>query len=248
MIHYIYIVTCRVNGKQYIGKTARPKQRLVEHRYAVGRTFLAKAFRAHGKDAFIMEMIACSLDNDAASEAERALIIQYGTKAPGGYNLTDGGEGKAGAIISAETRAKMSATHKGKKITPAQREHFMKIRHLSGTPEALAKISAALKGRKFTPEWRAKISASFSEWVADNPEWRAEKGRQTGDLMRGGKQTPEQIAARKASRQATIECTRAAGTFAASPEVRAKRAARMRGIRLEQRHVDALISDQARCL
>lgn len=65
---------------------------------------------------------------------------------------------KIGHIVSAETRAKISATKKGHKV--------------NYTPEWRANMSAALKGRIFTPETRAKIGAANKLRII-TPETRA---------------------------------------------------------------------------
>ena len=60
-------------------------------------------------------------------------------------NKTDGGEGPSGAVRTAETRAKVSAAHKG-------------LRH---TAEAIAKMIKSRTGSKRSEETKARMSASF---------------------------------------------------------------------------------------
>jgi hypothetical protein len=99
-------------------------------------------------------------------------------------NLTDGGEGKSGAILSPEIRAKigasnanpspetiakmsaaqckrspetlakMSASHMGHKASPETTAKLMGRKH---SPETIAKIRATKTGCKLSPEHRAKL-------------------------------------------------------------------------------------------
>jgi hypothetical protein len=64
---------------------------------------------------------------------------------------------------TAESKAKMSASQKGKVRTPEQRRHLSEInlgkeRNFSETHRS--KLSEAGKGRQFTDEWKAKLSAA----------------------------------------------------------------------------------------
>lgn len=59
---------------------------------------------------------------------------------------------------TAEQRAIISNTHKGKTISPEHRAIVGKVTaERNKTPEMRAKVSAALKGRVFTPEWKEKL-------------------------------------------------------------------------------------------
>lgn len=71
---------------------------------------------------------------------------------------------RKGHKLSAETRAKMSAAHRGKTFTQEHRDRIAaaKTGQLN-TPETRAKISAALTGKKrgpLSPEHRARIGAA----------------------------------------------------------------------------------------
>jgi len=66
--------------------------------------------------------------------------------------------------ITPETRAKISATLRGRKLGPHSPEHRAKLsaslRGHEVSPETRAKLSAANRGRKHTPESLAKMSAA----------------------------------------------------------------------------------------
>jgi hypothetical protein len=95
-----------------------------------------------------------------------------------------------GFIVSAETRAKLSAAHLGKKREPFSPEHGAKIaaamRGRALSPEHRAKISAAHLGKTISPETRAKLSAAL-RGRKRSPETCARMSA----AHRGRKQSPE---------------------------------------------------------
>ncbi len=128
----------------------------------------------HGRT---VEIYKDDLDEVDAFRLEAELISKYGRAAL--CNLTAGGEG--GVNPSAETRAKMSASRKGKPFSESHLANMKNARALVKiSDETKAKISATLmgrvgkkhseaskallskklKGKVFTPEHCAKISAS----------------------------------------------------------------------------------------
>lgn len=101
-------------------------------------------------------------------------------------NLTAGGEGALGRVASKETRAKLSASlrgkprspeaakasadgHRGKPLKP---EHLAKLRGRKQAPEHVAKRAAARRGRACAPETKAKIAAALTG-KTHTPEARA---------------------------------------------------------------------------
>jgi group I intron endonuclease len=172
-----YKIICLANGKCYIGITRRSiKARWSDHCEAAAsgrRHRLAAAMRKYGIDQFEIQPIACALTIEALYDLERELIAQDGTMIPAGYNMTLGGDGLAGLAHSAESRAKMSASHTGTKRSP----------------EAVAKTAAANRGRKFPPrsaEWRANIGAK-----AAGRKWSEAQHEKMDDRFKGRIFTPE---------------------------------------------------------
>lgn len=114
------------SGKYYIGQTIRPKFRKNEH---VSRAFngselpFHRAIRKYGIDSFgysILCGITCS-NTETLSEIlnnlEQYYIIKYNSKVPTGYNVTEGGEGNLGIVLSEETKYKMSLSKIGHKCS-----------------------------------------------------------------------------------------------------------------------------------
>ncbi|MBD3878755.1 MAG: GIY-YIG nuclease family protein [Quinella sp. 1Q5] len=193
----IYKITNTLNGKPYVGKTKRSTEvRFKEH--VKEKTYIGKAMRKYGIESFTVEVLEeCPVEK--LNEREIFWIATLGSKAPNGYNLTDGGDGGDGGSgkgrsQSAETRAKISAKLKGKpspkkgvKLSAEARAN-MSTNHadFSGekhpffgkhhSPETCARLAAANTGKKHTPEELAK--------------------------MRGRKHTPEELVKMSVARKA----------------------------------------------
>jgi len=151
----LYVVTNKVNGKQYVGYTQRsPSVRWSQHRtHAKNGSTLRfhRALRKYGAEAFEWQVVAQAATSKLAAEAERALIVQYRPE----YNMTEGGDG--GGPRSTETCLKISAALKGKSKSA---EHVAALRKPKSA-EGRANISAAHLGLKQSAETRAKRSAAL---------------------------------------------------------------------------------------
>lgn len=93
---YIYLITNKENGKQYIGKTAftienRWKEHCKNFQYLRDDMPLHKAMLKYGVDCFSIEEVE-QCDNTLLDERERYWINYYDTY-NNGYNATLGGEG-----------------------------------------------------------------------------------------------------------------------------------------------------------
>ena len=128
MFGIIYRATNTTNGKQYVGQTTHTlKLRWQYHLYSAkshSSYSLHRAIRKYGAEAFIVEQIDFAESLEELNEKEVQYILQLSTLAPGGYNLTTGGESfirseetcqkisktKTGHTVSEETRQKISET------------------------------------------------------------------------------------------------------------------------------------------
>lgn len=115
----VYKATNTVNGKIYIGKTVESlKVRIQEHyssakRKAYNSSFLC-ALQKYAKENFTWEVLFESDDESSLFNKEIELIQYYNSRnSDVGYNLTNGGEGCSGRVLSKETKAKISSAHKG---------------------------------------------------------------------------------------------------------------------------------------
>lgn len=184
---HIYLVTNRINGKQYVGQTIMSVQRRWNnHCYlnTSGSSALGNAIRKYGRDAFSVEHIASAETIGNLNLAEQILIVQYGTQSPAGYNLTEGGRN---ARVTPEAKAKISVANKGKarhtsewKAALSQKMKGNQFgKGVVASPETRAKMSVARVGRTprkrgstQSPEVRARMSASHIGKVM-SPETRA---------------------------------------------------------------------------
>ncbi len=113
----IYIVTNKINGKNYVGKTTKELRfRKAEH-FSFSRNssmIFHKALRKYGKENFEWEEISWAGSIEELNKYEIIMIDFYKTKVPNGYNVTDGGEG-GGSNPSEEVRKKRGSGWRGKK-------------------------------------------------------------------------------------------------------------------------------------
>lgn len=167
----IYEIRNLENGKRYIGSAVNPPNRKRQHFQSLARgdhhsVSLQRAWNKYGADKFkFIQLIICSKENLITYEQdfidgykpEYNIAPKAGSQL--GFKMPDSAKKKmseaakrtknfTGHKHSAESRAKISESRKGKGL---------------GSPslERRAKISAAHKGRVISPEYRAKISATL---------------------------------------------------------------------------------------
>ena len=90
----IYLITNRVNNKQYIGQSVNIYYRWKQYKYnyKTGNSLLYKDMQQYGFENFefkIIEKCHVSLLN----EKEKYYIKKYNTLIPNGYNQNKGGHG-----------------------------------------------------------------------------------------------------------------------------------------------------------
>lgn len=89
----IYILTNKVNGMQYIGRSHAVSRRLIEHfeKTCPSTPLIYEAIQEFGKSNFIVELIDCTGYHDVVlCSFEYNLIKKLNTLTPNGYNATDG--------------------------------------------------------------------------------------------------------------------------------------------------------------
>lgn len=140
----VYLITNTVNGRGYIGLTTRSiKSRLAAHLAPSNACrVLARAIQKYGRDAFAITPIAAAGDFASLKRLESAAIDLYATRAPTGYNLTNGGDGTRGYAHTDAARAAMAAAKRGR----------------AASTETRARMSAAQRARVHSPEEGRKIS------------------------------------------------------------------------------------------
>ena len=144
----IYSITNIVNKKIYVGKTTKTiNERFNSHintSKCGSQTYLHKAIRKYGKNNFTIEVIEDNISCETVLSQREIFWIK---KLKPEYNMTLGGEGSTGRILSEESRIKMSSKAKLRTRKPHSKE----------TKEKIAK---SLIGIPLTEERKQKISKS----------------------------------------------------------------------------------------
>jgi group I intron endonuclease len=166
----VYIVTNKINGKQYVGQT------ITENSKRGHGNALKDSYKKYGIKNFEYVTIVNNISQDAAilDYLEKFWIKTLNTMAPYGYNLEAGG--KRGKVVyhapqlgmphSLETRKKMSESQK--KLWRSLDIHpNVGKKH---TEETKAKMSAIKKLQVQSLETRLKRSESIKAWHAKREE------------------------------------------------------------------------------
>lgn len=173
--YYVYVLVRSTTNKPfYVGKGSG--RRINEHEREAGTDCrcrkchtIRKVWRQGGQ--VVRYIMLETNDEQEALDYEIELIALYGRKNL--CNLTDGGDGVRGAVVSDELRAKRSANQKARWQDPEYRAK-QKAR-LPKTPDQRAATSQRLKGRVFSEETRQKLAQRARERWA-RPGERAQQG------------------------------------------------------------------------
>ena len=178
---YIYKIDFP-NDKIYIGLTISLEQRKKQHKSSAntGDTkYLYKALRKYNMvDTFELIVIDTADTEEELCEKEIMYIFEYNSyyKYGCGYNMTKGGEGASGCIITEEQREKSSEAHKKyyREIPGAREKNSEALKkYFLETPGAREKNSEALKKYyRETPEARKQISEAVKKCHEENPQLR----------------------------------------------------------------------------
>jgi group I intron endonuclease len=231
----IYMVTNKLNGFTYIGKSARScERRMTRHRKDARDetgSVVSRAIRKHGAANFDFDILCSGMANEDALNWTEKFLVKLYKDAGLSYNMTDGGEGVCGLVFSDEHKRKLALVRmKPRKPMSAEarknvgdatrgRKHGPRPEHVR------AAVSLAQKGRKRTPEQIAKHKLAITGRKATD-----EQKAKAGAAARGRKMPP-----RSAETRAKLS---AAATGRKQPpcsdELRAKRSAAMTGRKLSE--------------
>lgn len=168
--NYTVYVHIFPNGKRYFGITSKdPEKRWQKgYGYKKGNSIIVySAIQKYGWDNIEHKILYNKLTKDEAQQIEIYLIKKYKTNCckygnDYGYNMTDGGEGTKGKVLSEESKKKISEAHKGKTgylccnskqvicdgIEYASLTEFKKINNVTGA------VNCWLNGKNGMPvEW-----------------------------------------------------------------------------------------------
>ena len=193
----VYRAKNKVNGKCYVGQTTKTmRERRKGHERRTQEQSLAPfhcAIRKYGFDAFEWKVLMRSSDPDDLKESEIVMIRQLKSKAPNGYNLTDGGEGTVGIVHSEEYK----------------KRHSRIMKEVLASPEIRAKIGASHKNRPKSEEQKKKTSISlmghFVSLETRKKQSVSHTGRSRGPLSVEHRMKLRVIALARKKREATDE-------------------------------------------
>jgi group I intron endonuclease len=192
----IYLVSNKLNGKQYVGQTINPERQIGHGR------ILRKAYKLHGRDNFSYEPICTGITSRTTLNAvERFWIAVADTVVPKGYNIELGGS--EGSTWTEERRRKHSLALTGRiHIRPLGSKSGMKGKKYP--EEGKRKLSEALKGR-VSPNWGRKASEETKAKMTANQKayWAANGSPNKG--RKHSKETKAKMSAARSKRVYTDE-------------------------------------------
>lgn len=136
-ISYVYLIKLPDGTPLYVGKGRG--LRIAMHAKKTHNKKVAEAYVVHG--TLPIEILHEGLTDREALDLEKQAIVRIG-RAPKGslVNLTDGGQGCAGTIVSEETRRRRSKTRRGMKMSP---EYCLAMKISNNRPERKAQKRAS---------------------------------------------------------------------------------------------------------
>lgn len=188
----LYVATHVKSGKKYVGFTAYPlARRIREHLREAekgSRTAFHCALRKYGACTFVWEQVASCWDTKMMRQAERDLILQEGSFAPGGYNLTPGGDGFSGRH-SPESRANIIAALARTRASETTEKRLDRGRAISKAKKGKSQPWAAAtgkksKGTKRSPGFKQSVSLGMKAYCETLPKGEmARRPRKTSPLI-----------------------------------------------------------------
>lgn len=153
--NYIYKITNITNNKIYIGKHSTDN---LNDGYMGSGKIIKQAIKKYGLENFTKEYLVFCDKEDKLNWFEIFYIRKYGsTNADIGYNISYGGDGLLGVIMTEEQKKKISESMKGKTFSAEHRIHISEVRKgMKFSDEHRIHISESKKGKRFSPNTEFK--------------------------------------------------------------------------------------------
>ena len=157
---YVYVHTCKANGKKYVGCTTKinPEIRWGKNGEGYKHQVFGKAVRKHGWDNFEHEVFEVESEEEMYRKEVELISFYHSNDPEYGYNCSSGGEKSAlGCKYSEEVRQKLSEARKGKHRSEEARKRIAENnRRKAKDPEYRKKLSRPHK--PFSEETRKHLS------------------------------------------------------------------------------------------
>jgi group I intron endonuclease len=138
----IYLIKNVINEKCYVGYHATNNP---NDKYLGSGKLIRSAIKKYGSKNFSKEILEIINENCSWEEREIFWIKEKNTKYPNGYNLTDGGEGGSGKLVSDISKKRMSITRNQRKIAVGENNGMYGVKH---TEESRKNMSKTKKKNK----------------------------------------------------------------------------------------------------
>jgi len=163
----IYQISCKINGKRYIGSSKNVFTRKTVHFRELKNSIhsnrlLQNAFNKHGEENFEFKVLAFC-EPDFLIEQEQRFLDFCKTYERGiGYNLHKKADSPIGVKRSQEFKDKLSKTNTGRKHTEESKRKMSEIhKKLVISDETRRKITESKKGTKLSKAHKEKISKAL---------------------------------------------------------------------------------------
>jgi len=159
-IHYVYVTTNLINGKQYVGDHTINDKSL----YYIGSGKIIEcAIKKYGEKNFFKEILEWFDTRKEAFVAQEKYIKLFNTLTPNGYNISPtGGMNENGGLHSEESKEKNRKSHlgkpvwsKGMKFSESHRKNLSESRRIN---KCAIGENNGMHGKKHTKESRKKMS------------------------------------------------------------------------------------------
>jgi len=137
----VYIITNKVNGKQYVGDHSTND---LDDQYMGSGILLKKAYNKYNKKIFNKKILEQFNSKEDAFFAQEKWINEYNTLVPNGYNISPKGGNGISGCHSKETIEKLR--------TPKSEKTKQKI------SQTLSGREGPNKGRVFSDDWKSNMS------------------------------------------------------------------------------------------
>lgn len=184
----VYLVTCTVTGKHYVGQTIRSvEERWTQHLYLAGpgrfESPLHRAIRRYGPGAFQVRVLEIVVDRADLNQLEAHYAAVYEALVPRGYGLRVGNA--MGSAFSSLTIQRMSAAAKLRAQAPGWRERQRAVQTIAqARPEVRVRKALAISEvwrdetyRQKQTAARAQASYRLSDSALRKHEWANQETR-----------------------------------------------------------------------